>query len=140
MNKYFRLLLDPKFRFSVLAAKGFYKTMPDKKFYEKSYWLSYGKKLNLEDPQGFSEKIMWLKLHDRNPLYTTLVDKYAVRHYIAERAGEDLLIPLVGGPWDHFEEIDFNKLPSQFVLKCTHDSGSVIVCRDKEHFDIAAAG
>lgn len=140
MNKYLRLLSDPKFRFSVLAAKGFYKTMPDREFYEKSYRLSYGKKLNLENPQGFSEKIMWLKLHDRKPLYTTLVDKYAVRRYIAEQVGEDCLIPLVGGPWEHFEEIDFSALPNQFVLKCTHDSGSVIVCRDKEHFDIEAAG
>lgn len=140
MNKFLRLLSDPKFRFSVLAAKGFYKTMPDKEFYEKSYWLSYGKKLDLENPQGFSEKIMWLKLHDRKPLYTTLVDKYAVRHYIAEQVGEDYLIPLVGGPWESADEIDFDALPNQFVLKCTHDSGSVIVCRDKEHFDIAAAG
>lgn len=139
MNKYLRLLFDPKFRFSVLAAKGFFRHMPDREFYEKSYRLSYGKKLDLANPKGFSEKIMWLKLYDRKPLYSTLVDKYAVRSYLAERLGEEYLIPLVGGPWEHFDDIDFSLLPQQFVLKCTHDSGSVIVCRDKDSFDRAAA-
>lgn len=139
MNKYLRLLSDPKFRFSVLAAKGFFKTMPDEEVYKKSYQLSYGKKLDLEHPRGFNEKIMWLKLHDRKPLYTTLVDKYAVRRYIADKVGEEYLIPLLGGPWESADEIDFDTLPKQFVLKCTHDSGSVIVCRDKSRFDIEDA-
>ena len=139
MNKLLRLLSDPKFRFSVLAAKGFYKTMPDEEVYKKSYQLSYGKKPDLKHPQGFNEKLMWLKLHDRKPLYTTLVDKYAVRRYSAEKVGEEYLIPLLGGPWESADEIDFDALPNQFVLKCTHDSGSVIVCRDKSRFDIEDA-
>lgn len=139
MNKFLRLLSDPKFRFSVLAAKGFYKTMPDEEVYKKSYQLSYGKKPDLKHPQGFNEKLMWLKLHDRKPLYTTLVDKYAVRRYIADKVGEEYLIPLLGGPWESADEIDFDALPNQFVLKCTHDSGSVIVCRDKSRFDIEDA-
>lgn len=82
---------------------------------------------------------MWLKLHDRKPIYITLVDKYAVRQYIAEKIGDEYLIPLLGGPWESFDEIDFDSLPQQFVLKCTHDSGSVIACRDKDSFDIEDA-
>ena len=139
MNKYLRLLLDREFRFSVLTARGFYKSMPDEEFCAKKYQLSYGVKPELSQPRGFSEKIMWLKLHDRNPLYTKLVDKYAVRQYIADKIGEEYLTPLLGGPWKSFEEIDFDSLPEQFVLKCTHDSGSVIVCRDKSSFDIEDA-
>lgn len=95
-----------------------------------------GKKLDLENPRTFNEKLQWLKLHDRRPEYTKMVDKYEVRQYIKEKIGEEYLIPLVGGPWDKFEDIDFSKLPEQFVLKCTHDSGSVEICKDKGNFDI----
>ena len=70
---------------------------------------------------------------------TTLVDKYAVRRYIADKIGEEYLIPLVGGPWNSAEEIDFDSLPEQFVLKCNHDSGGLVVCRDKKNFDRKAA-
>ena len=97
-----------------------------------------GYKLDLNNPQKHLMKLQWLKLHDRNPLYTTLVDKYEVRKYIAETIGEEYLIPLLG-VWDHFEDIDFNKLPNQFVLKCTHDSGGLIICKDKSKLDIKAA-
>ena len=139
MNKYLRLILDREFRFSVLAARGFYRNMSDEELYRHKYRLSYGTELDLEHPKGFSEKMMWLKLHDRKPIYTTLVDKYAVRRYIAEKIGDEYLIPLLGGPWESFDEIDFDSLPRQFVLKCTHDSGSVIACRDKAGFDIEDA-
>ena len=139
MNKYLRLVLDREFRFSVLTARGFYKNMPDEELYRYKYRLSYGTELDLEHPKGFSEKLMWLKLHDRKPIYITLVDKYAVRRYIAEKIGDEYLIPLLGGPWESFDEIDFDSLPQQFVLKCTHDSGSVIACRDKDSFDIEDA-
>lgn len=136
MNKYLRLLFDREFRFSVLTARGFYKSMSDEELCRRKYRFSYGEDLDLAHPKGFSEKLMWLKLHDRRPLYTTLVDKYAVRQYISEKVGEKYLIPLLGGPWESFCDIDFDSLPRQFVLKCTHDSGSVIVCRDKSNFDI----
>lgn len=115
------------------------KSVPD------SLWLKYlyrkimKEKLNLKTPKTFNEKLQWLKLYDRNPLYTQLVDKYEVRDYIKDKIGEEYLIPLVGGPWDSFDEIDFSKLPDQFVLKCTHDSGSVIICENKEIFDINEA-
>lgn len=139
MNKYMRFLSDKNFRFGVLAARGFYDKMSDKSFLEKKYKLSIGKELNLENPKTFNEKLQWLKLYDRKPLYTTLVDKYAVRQYIKNKIGEEYLIPLVGGPWKSFDEINFDVLPNQFVLKCTHDSGGLVICRDKSKLDITAA-
>ena len=90
---------------------------------------------DLKTPRTYNEKLQWLKLHDRRPLYTQLVDKYAVRRYVAERIGGEYLIPLVGGPWDSFDEIDFDALPEKFVLKCTHDSGGLVICRDKRTLD-----
>lgn len=100
------------------------------------YRIVTGKRLNLKNPRTFNEKLQWLKLHDRNPQYTKMVDKYEVRQYIKETIGEEYLIPLVGGPWERFDDIDFSNLPEQFVLKCTHDSGSVVICKDKNKFDI----
>lgn len=102
------------------------------------YKLQMGKELNLDNPQTFNEKLQWMKLNNHNPLYTTLVDKYAVRGYIKKKLGEEYLIPLVGGPYVSADEIDFNQLPNQFVLKCTHDSASVTICRNRETFDISA--
>ena len=110
--------------------------MPDEKYLKMAFRAKMGYPLNLENPKTFNEKLQWLKLHDRKPLYTTLVDKYAVRQYIAEKIGEEYLIPLVGGPWNSADEIDFDSLPEQFVLKCNHNSGGVIICRDKSSFDV----
>lgn len=112
------------------------RSIPDAVYLKYMYRKVMGKKLDLENPRTFNEKLQWLKLHDRRPEYTKMVDKYEVRQYIKEKIGEEYLIPLVGGPWDKFEDIDFSKLPEQFVLKCTHDSGSVAICKDKKNFDI----
>lgn len=90
---------------------------------------------DLDNPKTYSEKIQWLKLYDHNPLYTILVDKYAVKDYVANIIGEEYIIPTLG-VWDTFDEIDFDKLPYQFVLKCTHDSGGLIICKDKSRLDI----
>jgi hypothetical protein len=100
--------------------------------------INLGYKLNLKNPKTFNEKIQWLKLYGNLEKYTDLVDKYEVRKYIAKTIGEEYLIPLIG-VWDRFEDIDFEKLPEQFVLKCNHDSGSVIICKDKSSFDIRKA-
>ena len=95
-----------------------------------------GKKLNLDNPQTFNEKLQWLKLFDRRPEYTMMVDKYKVRDYIAEKLGEEYLIPLLG-VWDDPDEIDFDALPNQFVLKCNHNSGlGMCICKDKSKLDI----
>lgn len=108
------------------------------RFLRVYYRLRTGKRLNLEQPVTFQEKTQWLKLHDTDPLYSQLVDKLAVRGYVAERIGDEHLIPLLG-VYDRFEDIDFNKLPNQFVLKPTHDSGSTVICRDKQLFNIEDA-
>ena len=139
MNKYKRFVVDAGYRFGVLASWGIYDRLPDEAYIRKRYRSMFHKKLDLCNPQTFNEKLQWLKLYDRNPLYTTLVDKYAVREYLAEKIGGEYLIPLVGGPWKSFEEIDFDRLPEQFVLKCTHDSGGVVICRDKGQFDYEGA-
>ena len=109
--------------------------MDDEQYLKLAFRAKMGYPLNLENPRTFSEKIQWLKLYDRKPLYTQLVDKYAVRQYIAEKIGAEYLIPLVGGPWNSAGEIDFDALPEQFVLKCNHDSGGLVVCRDKSSLD-----
>ena len=98
------------------------------------YRYRLGKKLNLENPQTFNEKIQWLKLYDRKDLYTKIVDKYEVRNYIKSKIGEEYLIPLIG-IYNSFDEIDFEVLPKQFVIKCTHDSGGLVICKDKNKLD-----
>lgn len=113
--------------------------LPDETYLKLAFRAAMGHPLDLKAPKTFSEKLQWLKLYDRDPLYTTLVDKYAVRKYVADKIGEEHLIPLVGGPWYSAGEIDFDSLPEQFVLKCNHNSGGVIICRDKSSFDIEGA-
>ena len=100
--------------------------------------MRMGYPLDLKNPQTFNEKIQWLKLNGNLEQYTNLVDKYTVRKYISDTIGEQYLIPLLG-VWDRFDDIDFTRLPEQFVLKCNHDYGSVILCKDKSSFDKNAA-
>ncbi len=108
--------------------------LPDKIYLKKLYKVRTGKKLNLRNPKTFCEKGNWLKLYDRRPEYTIMVDKYKARKYIAERIGEEYLVPLLG-VWDSPDEIDFDSLPNEFVLKCNHDNG-IIICRDKSKLDV----
>ena len=130
-----KILTDKDYRTIRLAKVGFYNHLDDRAYIEKIYRAKMGKPLNLENPQLFNEKLQWLKLYDRNPLYTQLVDKYRVREYIAEKIGEEYLIPLLG-VWDDPDEIDFDALPDQFVLKCNHNSGTgMCICRDKSKLD-----
>ena len=106
----------------------------DEKYLKKLYKFSIGRELNLERPQTFNEKLQWLKLYNRRPEYTQMVDKFAVKEYIANIIGEEYIIPTLG-VYDKAEEIDFDELPDQFVLKCTHDSGLALICKDKTKFD-----
>ncbi len=108
--------------------------LPDKVYLKKLFKIRTGKELNLNNPRTFSEKCNWLKIYDRRPEYTVMVDKYKAREYIAERIGEQNLVPLLGA-WDSPDEIDFDALPNEFVLKCNHDNG-VIICRDKSTLNI----
>lgn len=118
-----------------LGRKELMNWIPDKKYLELVYWGEIGKKLNLDNPQTFNEKLQWLKLNDRNPLYIKLVDKYEVREYVSNKIGKQYCIPLIG-VWENVEDIEVSKLPNKFVLKCTHGSGCNIICTDKTKLDI----
>lgn len=131
-------LFNKEKRTTYLAQKRFYKNMSDEKFLKKQFKNVFGYELDLENPITYSEKLQWLKLFDRNPKYTKLVDKYEVKKIIAEMIGDEYIIPTIG-VWDKFDEIDFTKLPQQFVLKCTHDSGGLVICKDKNEFNIKKA-
>ena len=96
------------------------------------------RRLQLKNPKALNDKLQWLKLNDYKSFYTTFADKYEVRKYIAEKVGDNYLIPLLG-MWNNVEEIEWDILPDQFVLKCTHDSGGVVICKDKSAFDKSAA-
>lgn len=102
------------------------------------YRLKMGRKLNLQNPQTFTEKLSWLKLYDHDPRYVSLVDKWDVMEYVEKCIGSEYCVKKYG-IWDSFDEIDFALLPEQFVLKCTNDSGSTVVCKDKNTFDREAA-
>lgn len=115
-----------------------YNYIPDKMAVSIKYHYNFGKRLNLKNPQTFNEKLQWLKLYDRKPEYTRMVDKYLAKEYVAGIIGEEYIIPTLG-VWKSFDEINFDSLPNQFVLKCNHGSGDVVICKDKKTFDVEAA-
>lgn len=136
ITKLKRALTDEEIRFSYMTKMGLFDHMSDERYLKKKYKSCMGVDLDLENPKTFNEKLQWLKLHDRRPEYTMMVDKYLVRAYIAEQIGEEHLIPLLG-VWDDPDEIDFEKLPDQFVLKCNHNSGTgMCICKDKQKLDV----
>lgn len=110
----------------------------DKKYLALNYRWKIGRKLDWNNLQTYTEKVQWLKLNDQKPEYTTMVDKYLVKDYVANIIGSEYIIPTLG-VWEKAEDIDFNRLPNQFVLKCTHDSGGLVICKDKSKLDIKAA-
>lgn len=140
MNDFFKrvnkFVTNTEARFGFLNSLGIYNRMPDERFLKKAFRAIMGQELNLDNPQTFNEKLQWLKLYNRKPEYTMMVDKYKVREYVAKTIGEEYLIPLLG-VWDDPDEIDFEKLPNQFVLKCNHNSGlGMCICKDKSKLDI----
>ena len=110
----------------------------DERFVKWKYYLNFRKKLNLNNPKTFNEKLQWLKLYDRHEEYTQMVDKFEAKKYVASIIGDEFIIPTLG-VYDSFDEINFDELPNQFVMKCTHNSGGIIICRDKTLLDIAHA-
>lgn len=124
---------DRKTLLFLLAIK-FSKFVPDKLFLQICYKYYLNEDLNLNHPRTFNEKLQWLKLYDRKPEYTKMVDKYGAKEYVANIVGKDYIIPTLA-VYNSVEEIDFETLPNQFVLKCTHDSGGVVVCKDKSKLD-----
>lgn len=112
--------------------------LPDRAYIKLQYHHILGTWPDLKSPKTFNEKMQWLKLNAHKPEYTMMADKYLVKKYISEVLGGVFVIPTLG-VWECVEQIEYEKLPNQFVLKCTHDSGSVVICRDKRNFDIDKA-
>lgn len=130
-----KLMRKVKAKFILSIGSNFF---PDRIFLKCLFKYRMGYKLNLNNPRTFNEKLQWLKLYNHNPLYTTLVDKFAVKQYVGDKIGFQYVIPTLS-VWNSFDEIDFDKLPNQFVLKCTHDSGGLVICKDKRNFDVTEA-
>lgn len=130
-----RYISDPQIRFSYNNKLKLYGNLSDEEFIRRYFKLSMGKELNLENPISYSEKIQWLKLYDRRDIYTSLVDKAEVKKYVADKIGREYIIPTLG-VYEKFEDINFDELPNQFVMKVTHDSGGVIICKDKDTLDV----
>lgn len=133
-----RYLKKPALIIPYLGKYGWFRWMSDEAYIKMVYRIYFGVYPDLEHPKNYSEKLNWLKLHDRQPQYTEIVDKYTVKQYISGIIGEKYVVPTLG-VWDRFEDIDFDALPNQFVLKCTHDSGGLVICRDKPRLDKAKA-
>ncbi|MGG0413132.1 ATP-grasp fold amidoligase family protein [Peribacillus simplex] len=134
LKKIIKAFKNPRLVILYFMGFGIFKLIPDALFLKNKYQLIIGKKLDLKNPISYNEKLQWLKLYDRKPMYTKLVDKYEVRKYISETIGKEYLIPLLG-VYDNFDEIDFNSLPNEFVLKPNHTSGNVYICKDKTKID-----
>ena len=117
----------------------FYYLIPDRWEIKYRFKKKLGYKCSLRNPQTFNEKIQWLKLNDRKPLYPKLTDKLLVKEFVAKELGEEYVIPTLAGGFSHFDDIPFEDLPNQFVLKCNHDSSSTVICKDKKTFDFELA-
>ena len=108
--------------------------IPDRAYIQMYYFAHFKKFCNLKNPKTYNEKLNWLKLHDKNPIYTRIVDKFEAKEYVKDIIGDQYIIPTLG-VWDNFDDIDFDELPQQFVLKCTHDSEGLVIVKDKDKLD-----
>ena len=128
-----KLMQNPIIKAIYIGITNICSIIPDRVYLKILYRLRTGQKLHLNPPITFNEKIQWLKINDNDENHSKMVDKYAVREYISEKLGEDYLIPLIG-VYDNANDIDIEQLPKEFVIKCTHDSGSVFLCKKHEDF------
>jgi len=136
MKKIIKALLHPRIVFLYILETSGSRLLPDKIYLKLKYFLKLNKKLNLDYPVTFNEKLQWLKLYNRKPEYSVMVDKYRMRSYVADRIGLGHTVPLIG-VWEDPAEIDFDKLPNKFVLKCNHNSGlGMCICKDKSNLDV----
>ena len=135
MGKMTRAIKSPK-KILIYFLNKSARLFSDKRFLQMKFRLEMGQKLDLDNPKTFNEKLQWLKLYNRKPEYTTMVDKYAVKEYVANIIGIEHIIPTLG-VWNSVEEIDWDVLPNQFVLKTTHGGGGggIVICKDKVVFD-----
>lgn len=134
LKRMIKAIKNPKIIMLYILEFKIFRIIPDDIYIGIKYRLCIGKRLNLNNPKTFNEKLQWLKLYDRKNEYTQFVDKYEVRKYIKKIIGKEYLIPLLG-VYNSFDEIDFNELPEQFVLKPTHTSGNIYICKDKSRID-----
>lgn len=136
-SSFLKILKNPRLVFrgvGYMFLNLFARQMSDKAYLQCKWWVNSGKILDLENPITFNEKLQWLKLYNRIPLYTRMVDKYEAKKYVASIIGEQYIIPTLA-VYDSVEDIDFDSLPNQFVLKCTHDSGGIVICQNKTQLD-----
>ena len=138
MNKIIKAIKHPKVAMLYLLSKKMFYKLSDERFLKIKYRLKTGKKLNIKEPKRFNEKMQWLKLYDRKDLYSLMVDKCEVKDLVGKSIGFEYVVPTIA-VYNSFDDINFDELPNKFVLKCTHDSGTVIVCKDKATLDIEAA-
>ena len=117
-----------------LSYYNFFNFLNDRTYLKFKYKLAMNKKLNIDNPKTFNEKLQWLKLNNRKDIYTIMVDKYEVKKYIAPIIGDEYIIPTLG-VYNKFDDINFDKLPKRFVIKCTHDSGGLVIVKNKNTFD-----
>ena len=137
LNKLISYINKPNKIIWFLGAKNIF-PISDKILLKTIYNCVFDNKLDLKNPQTFNEKLQWLKLNDRKEIYTKMVDKYEAKSYVSKIIGNKYIIPTLG-IYNNFDEIDFNKLPNQFVIKCTHDSGGLVIVTDKSKLDIKKA-
>lgn len=128
IKKYINILLNSRI----------FRIIPDKTYLKIKFRIKFNRKLNLKQPQTFNEKLQWLKLYDRNSEYTKMVDKYEAKKYVENIIGKEYIIPTLA-IYDKFDDIEWDKLPNEFVIKCTHDSGGLVICKDKTKLDIKSA-
>ncbi len=133
-----QILKNPSLLFEILGHRGLLNFIKDEQYLKILYRIRMKKNLNIKDPVNYNEKLQWLKLHNRKEIYTKMVDKYEVKEYVKNIIGEEYIIPTIG-IYNKFEDIEFEKLPNQFVIKCTHDSGGIVICKDKTLFNYKKA-
>ena len=138
VGSFWKYLKNGEAVYMILAKLGFKKNDSDENYLKHVYKAKFGKKLNLDSPVTYNEKLQWLKLYDRELIYSKMVDKYEVKEFVEKTVGREYVIKTLG-IWDNFDDINFDDMPNQFVLKCTHDSGGIVICRDKSSFNIKAA-
>lgn len=137
-SKVKKFIFDKKFRFDILCSKNILFWKSDEEIIKKKFYYAFGEMLDLTNPTTYQEKLQWLKLNDKKEIYTCMADKYEAKAFVREKVGADYVIPTLG-VWEDFDKIDFENLPNKFVLKCTHDSGGIVICKDKNKFDYKLA-
>ena len=135
MQKAIRCLTDEAYRFDIQNVLGWHRGMSDEAYLKKKYRLTFGRDCDLENPKTFTEKLQWIKLYDRRPIYTVMVDKAAAKEYVQSVIGAEHVVPTIA-VYDDVSQIDFQSLPQKFVMKCTHNSGrGMCICTNKDELD-----